>query len=83
MLRWLRCLMFGVVFPVWGVILAYFGYLFLTFWGFGGEVGSGCEQIGKRDPGNQKKVLRVHIKTMFFLSRFPSYFLECSEEAFY
>ena len=73
---------FFVFFQISGIMLVAFWWFFHTFWGFGGQVGSGSEKAWKRSPNTQKKLTLFHKKTMFFLSRFFCDFIQYSGEAF-
>ena len=82
MLRCLVSLVFFCFFRISGIILVAFWWFFHTFWGFGGQVGSGSEKAWKRSPNTQKNLTLFHKKTMFFLSRFFCDFIQYSGEAF-
>ena len=54
-----------------------FGEHFLTFGGFGGQVGSGSEEFEKRDPQTQKKVYLPHKICVLRQTIFNDFFEVC------
>ena len=57
--------------------------MFLTFWGFGGQVGSGSEKVEKRRSENQKNLNHFEKISVFFSTCVVCVFFEVSLDVFF